>query len=307
MRLCTTTGDFVSVCSSNVEAIRLLGQTPFRYVDIDFYGKRRIEMSGDNYLDTAREIKSACAEYGITPVQAHACDFYPDCGTELYMDTIKNTIRACGYLGIKNVVVHSQTRPDLVRPGFYDEYLKWNKELYMDILPLADEYDINILTENKAEKLVWEQCYVMSGADINGLIDYVGHPRLKAVWDTGHGNLREGCNQYDEISALGKNLAGVHIQDNCTDWDLHTAPFFGTVSVDDIMRALIQIGYNGYFTFEADRFFLGDKLVTYISCDGEKSEKDILKNPGAAWKVTAEKMLYSLGEYILKSYGVFEE
>ena len=99
-------------------------------------------MSGDNYMDTAVEIKSVCAEYGITPVQAHACDFYPDCGTELYTDTIKNTIRTCGYLGIKNVVVHSQTRPDLVRPEFYGEYLRWNKELYMDILPLADEYDI---------------------------------------------------------------------------------------------------------------------------------------------------------------------
>ncbi len=305
MRLCTTTGDFLSVCNSNAEAIRLLGKTPFRYADIDFYGKRRAEMSADNYMDVAREIKNACLECDIIPVQAHACDFYPDCGTKLYMDTIKNTINACGYLGIKNVVVHSQTKPSFIRPDFHKEYLELNKHLYSEILPVAENYGINILTENKAEKLVWEQCYVMSALDINELIDYVGHNNFKAVWDTGHGNLRENCNQYKEITGLGKNLAGVHIQDNCGDWDLHTAPFFGNISVDDIMKALIEIDYGGYFTFEADRFFWGDKLVPYFNDD--RMSDDILRNPGVSWKLAAENMLYEIGKYILTEYGVFEE
>ena len=306
MRLCTTTGDFVSVCESNAEAIKLLGKTPFKYADIDFYGKFRKEMNCANYMQNAVKIKNACLEHGIIPVQAHACDFYPDCGTELYMDTIKNTIRVCGFLGIKNVVVHSQTRPDLVRPDFKKEYLRWNKELYMEILPIAEELGINILTENKAEKLVWDQCYVMSGDDINELIDYVGHNNFKAVWDTGHGNLREGCNQYKEITTLGKNLAGVHIQDNCGDWDLHTAPFFGTVVTDDIIKGLIEIGYEGYFTFEADRFFMGDKLVPYKNPIGEFEADCRLKNSDARWKVTAETMLFELGKYILDSYDLFE-
>lgn len=38
--------------------------------------------------------------------------------------------------------------------------------------------------------------------------------------------------------------------------DQHMAPYFGTLSIDSLMNGLFDIGYKGYFTFEASNILL---------------------------------------------------
>ena len=44
----------------------------------------------------------------------------------------------------------------------------------------------------------------------------------------------------------------LHIQDNFGNDDHHIMPYFGSMNIDSVMHGLNDIGYKGYFTFEAD-------------------------------------------------------
>ena len=80
--------------------------------------------------------------------------------------------------------------------------------------------------------------------------DYVNHPLFGACWDTGHANC-EG-HQYEDIIAMGDRLKAIHFNDNRGEKDEHLMPFMGTMSMDDIMHGLLDMGFKGYFTLECD-------------------------------------------------------
>lgn len=70
-------------------------------------------------------------------------------------------------------------------------------------------------------------------------------------------------------------------------------------------HALIDIDYNGYFTFEAgsslrpSRYWLGDR---------RSFEKNMrLSEPQLFMQMHLERLLYDMGVYILKQYNCFEE
>lgn len=101
--------------------------------------------------------------------------------------------------------------------------------------------------------------YFYTGADMREFIDYAGHPLLGVCWDTGHANI-EGS-QYREILALGDTLKAVHINDNRGERDEHILPFAGTASMDEVMQALADVHFDGYFTMECDSMLLPGKLL----------------------------------------------
>lgn len=81
-------------------------------------------------------------------------------------------------------------------------------------------------------------------------------------WDTGH----EQCyNMSKDMTALyGDRLIATHINDNLgvssfdghTFWldDLHLLPFDGIINWTDLAARLNKCGYNGYLTFELNRY-----------------------------------------------------
>ena len=62
--------------------------------------------------------------------------------------------------------------------------------------------------------------------------------------------------------------------------------------VDSLMKGLKNISYSGFFTFEADNFF--------APSFNEKSDVEI----NLEMKIKMKKLLYSIGENILKSYSL---
>lgn len=71
------------------------------------------------------------------------------------------------------------------------------------------------------------------------------------------------------------------------------------------MHALIDVGYKGVFTFECnsslrpEKYWLGDRRT--FERDNRLSE------PQLFMQKRIERLMYEMGEYILKSYNCFGE
>lgn len=56
------------------------------------------------------------------------------------------------------------------------------------------------------------------------------------------------------IKTLGHHLQALHIHDNDRWHDSHQIPFSMDIDFYEIVKALKEIDYQGYFTLEADTF-----------------------------------------------------
>ena len=179
---------------------------------------------------------------------------------------------------------------------------------YGDILDLAEKHNIIVMTEN------WDsyKYNLSTGKDLREFIDYIDHPLLAACWDTAHGNIdpvaRE-LGQYENIVALGDKLKGLHIADNFGDCHHHSWPFAGIVNFDSVMQGLLDVNYDGHFTFEASYTMLHQKNMPYHRNAWEHNGETVTKllNPPLDLKKKAVDLLYDTGKYILETYNCFEE
>ena len=300
MKLATTTGDFEEYTSSQLEAIEYISKSGFKYLDynfcMDYRHKTGIYSDVDFNLYLESVLKK-CDETGVKFVQAHApmgVNFGRN--DEKFIEDTKKSIDASKILGIKNIVVHTERYENTDK----DDTIKKNKEFFMPILEHAKKHNINILVENFNR--IWKEgtYWIDNAFDLKEFVEYVNHPNLKIVWDTGHGNLKD-TSPYDALCHLGDYVYGLHVQDNRGFKDDHTAPFFGTLDIDSLMKGLIKIGYNGYFTFEASNIFASSN-----SKSDENKNGPLYKLP-LEFKIKMENMLYEIGKHILTTYNVFED
>ena len=298
MKLASTTFNFSEYASTLAEQLELYAQTPFRYIDL---GLSHRHMT-DEWERTVHNVGETAARHGITLIQAHAGDFIS--GT-LRLAELTRAIRACSQLGIPQVVIHPQWDSALLYASDMEKFHAYNREMYGKLFPVMEETGVKVLIENSCEMNVGKMCYFMTGREMADFLDYVGHPLLGAVWDTGHANCRGNC-QHDDLVALKDHLCGVHIHDNEGHCDEHTAPFLGTTDWDSVIRGLIDADYRGYFTFECDNFPIVGNGWPY------KRKNDFpdharLQNPSLKLKLMAENYLYETGKYLLSQYDLFEE
>ena len=298
MKIATTTSDFYPYTRSHAESLRLLRAAGFRYADMSF-GSGYAERDGvysDDYERHIDEIAKVCEEIGITPVQAHAPMGAPiaDDNAQFIKDTIR-CIDACGAWKIPNIVVHSGYTPGLT----VKETFAKNKEFFMPLLEAAEKYGINILVENFNRMCVPGLYWIDNAPDLLEMIEYVNHPLFHAVWDVGHANMQE-MPQDEALRLLGKHVYALHVQDNLGNSDAHMAPFFGSTSLDAVMHGLLDIGYDGYFTFESGNIFLPTGKKRPYDAD-----KRLLRAP-LSLRLKAEQFLYEIGKCVLEAYDVYE-
>ncbi|MBO4262619.1 MAG: hypothetical protein J5903_02405, partial [Clostridia bacterium] len=100
-------------------------------------------------------------------------------------------------------------------------------------------------------------------------------------------------------------LFAIHYNDNNGEGDFHVAPYLGTLNHDEVMHALIDVGFKGYFTLECDSSLRGYHhwLGWRRQYDGDTR----LSEPQLFMQRHIEKMMYETAEYILKSYNLLEE
>jgi len=305
VKIATSIGDVYSFTSSTAEAVRQFEDTGFRYLDYSFYtvlNDKNDPFMGDHWRDGVLEAKEAAEELGFKFVQAHSpcCEIRGEGSEEGLIATLRS-VEACGMLGIKNMVVHSGCFDEYKYPNDKLEYFKANEPFFRALIPEMEKYGVNILFENTTIKHCGDRNYFpITGQDLNDFVEFMAHPLFGAAWDVGHAHM-DGIDHYNEIMTLGENLKAIHVHDNDGNKDLHTAPFLGTLNFEALMRGLIDSGYKGYFTFEADGFF------KYKRSSRLKEPEGRLAHPTVEIKRSALKILYLIGKTMLDEYGIYEE
>ena len=301
MRLATTTGDFAAYTQDQKQSMACIRQAGFRFLDYSFgpdYARRDGAYSADwqGYIDA---IADEARRLGARFVQAHAPMGSPIRRGEYHKAFVADTIRcidACARLGVENLVVHSGYEMGITKEECFDR----NRGFFMELLDRAEDAGVNILVENFNKMCVEGMYWIDNAPDLLALIEYVGQPMFHAVWDTGHANMQE-MPQDEALRLLGGHVRALHVQDNMGDTDAHIAPFFGTLNLDSLIAGLQQIGYGGYFTFEADNIFLPGKKRRQYAPD-----ERLLSAP-LPLRIKAEALLYEIGKCALSAYGLYEE
>lgn len=301
MKLATTTGDFSAYAASQQESLRYIRQAGFKYADYNFgsdYNKRDGAYSAD-WKKHFEDVRRTADELGMTFVQAHSPMGKPiargDYHTQFVEDT-RRCIDGCAMLGIKNLVVHSGYEHGISKEECFDR----NRDFFMELLTYSEQFGVNILVENFNKMCVEGMYWVDNAPDLRAMIDHVNHPLFHAVWDAGHANMQE-MPQDEALRILGHHVYALHVQDNMGNEDSHLMPFCGTLSMDALMNGLKDIGYKGYFTFEAGNIFLPAQKRRPF----EKDQR-LVRAPLSA-RIKAEELLYEIGRATLEAYGCYEE
>lgn len=297
MKLATTTSDF-GYYADLKECIKLIHDAGFRYIDIGLGGKFFTE---NDWERRANDIRDYAEGLGMKFVQAHSPNATILTGGRWEKEVFygKRSIEICDILGVPNLVVHAAYDKDYDREQWYEENARFYKELF----PMAEKTRVCLLTENTTHANLGGYFFMFTGMDMVEFIESIDHPLLQAVWDTGHGTT-EGS-QYDNIMALGKHLRALHVHDNNGRADEHTMPYTGVLSLDQVMNGLIDVGYDGYFTFEVLNALRRAGDIRQKRQNFEKDNR--LAQPTLEMQIDMERLLYHIGKHALTSYGVFEE
>ena len=310
MKLSTSTGDFKRVGKTMPERIRLISLAGFKHINLeltDAVGR----LDGEDWKDKIREIKAALHESGADCVLAHAmCENLKEASRDGIVSETLRDIVACEELGIPDLVVHPLFPEGADRDGIFD----YNRAFYRDLLSESKGSPVRLLIENTADV----ECAVpafATGEDMAAFLDFVNEDRLGACWDTAHGNLNappRDNTQYESITALGSRLYALHVSDNFgrrLHW--HSFPFNGSINFDSILAALVEIGYQGAFNFEAS-YIMRNATMPPVRRNKWTHPKDPafvpkLTDPPLHLVMQAEKLLYATGKYLLEQYGAFED
>ena len=312
MKLSTSTCDFGGIPGTGDIRYRLslYKDTPFKYINFEIGGYGLETGDFEQFWNFIRAAKEARDEFGLKFVQAHGPNaINPHRGEEEYNFSIRmhtELLRACAYLDIPYVVIHAHSHHKFTPQEFFD----FNVKYYRDLIPAMEETGVGVLTENME---FIEYYNLNTGLDLAELVDAVDHPLFGACWDIAHGNMckkTKSFTQYQSILALGDRLRALHVGDNFGPGPHnHIYPFEGTVSWDEIMNALIDVGYKGYFNFETQYTLRHSDWIPHKRRHFEYKGEDQTKllNPPAHLKQKAVTLLYGTGKAILEAYDCYEE
>lgn len=309
MKIATTTADFNSYVQATTDIkqiLPMLAECGFKYIDVNFCSAINEDspLCGEAWREWIDEIANEGIKLGLRFVQAHSPDsFYTQSDKSIYRTAmIKRQIEACQMLGIPGTVVHCLSRPDISRADFMDR----NTEFYQELLEVSERTGVAIYTENSCTENSTGY-YLVNAEQFHELNQHIGnHPLFGICWDVGHANVQK-VDQYHEIVALGSNLKAVHIHDNTGKADMHQQLYSGNCQYDAIMKGLVDVGYDGYFTLESYAIpapYTTMKRRPYTQ-NGEVYDK--LCMLPLEFKMRAEKLTYDIVKYMLETYNCFEE
>ena len=203
-------------------------------------------LAGPQYLQFARQLRQIGLDNGIHCNQSHAPHPTSCAGIR---DLFKRAIECTAEAGGSICVIH----PDNFKSA------EENAEMYLQLLPFAKNCGMKIATENMYG---WDSALghgvpqaCATPADFCAHLDAVNDGDFVACLDIGHAQMR-GMNTsaVELIHALGGKLQALHIHDNDLWHDSHQLPGSMQINFIEILKALKQIGYSGYFTLEARKY-----------------------------------------------------
>lgn len=301
MKIATTTGEVNGYAKSSAEMVKMYEGTGFRHLDYSFYD---VLLPGDPFMeeswrDEVLAAKCAAQSLNMDFVQAHA----PNCkvcggDTEREILATQRSIEACGMLGIPNMVIHSGFLKGFTYPDDIRAYCRANESFFRALIPAMEKHNVRILFENTTEKHCRDGSFFpIYARDLNEMVAFMNHPLFGAAWDVGHANM-DKTDHAKQIIELGENLHAIHVHDNFGDRDTHLVPLMGTTDFDNVMKGLLDVRFEGYFTLEVMNNFVFER---------KKSLSGSLAHPSVAIKKAALQLQYAVAREILSAYNVYEE
>lgn len=223
--------------------------------------------ANDNYIAFARKLRQIGLDNGIVCNQSHAP--FPTYVPEI-CSFMKRAIECTAEAGGNICIIHPMNSESPER----------NAEMYFELLPFAKEHGVKIATENmwnwnnEKDEAAFAAC--ATPESFNAHLDAVNDDFFVACLDIGHAEMKGlGTSAEEMILKLGNRLQALHIHDNDRWHDNHQIPFSMDIDFVKIVKALRKIGYNGYFTLEADRYL--DDLAEDCIAQGIKNMADSAK------------------------------
>jgi len=128
------------------------------------------------------------------------------------------------------------------------------------------------------------ECYLVNTMDaLAAHLDGIGHPNIRAMYDTFHANIEET----DPVGALIRNarsVAHIHISENDRG-----VPGRGNIPWHDTYAAIRSIRYDGWLTIESFGRGLPDLAAA------TKVWRDFAETPEAVYREGYKHIVYSLG------------
>lgn len=213
-------------------------------------------LSGREYLAFARTLRRIGLDNGIVCNQSHAP--FPSNAPEI-RPYLKRAIECTAEAGGSICVIHPAN----------DLSPEENAKMYLELLPFAKEHHVKLATENmwnwNVEKDESAPAACSTPESFLAHLQAVNDDFMVACLDIGHAEMRgSGSGAVSMILALGSKLQALHIHDNDKWHDNHQIPFSMSIDFFSIVKALKEIGYQGWFTLEADNYlrdFQADNLL----------------------------------------------
>ena len=230
-------------------------------------------LASTDYLKFARKLKQIGLDNGIVCNQSHA----PFPSSVAIRPFLTRAIECTAEAGGKICIIHPEN----------DRSAEENAEMYLELLPFAKECGVKIATENmwNWDNEKGEACFAACATSESFLehLHAVDDPSFVACLDLGHAEMKgAGSGAAAMIRALGSKLEALHIHDNDRIHDSHQLPFSMKIDFGEIVSALKEIGYGGYFTLEADAYL--KKYAKDDVCKGVKKMAESAKRLAAMFE-----------------------
>lgn len=259
--------DSIALHIGEEKAVELVAKTGFDAWDFSMFQMcekkngvlvptNHITAQGD-YLAFSRSLKQIGLDNGIICNQGHA----PFPSSPKSKDWLKRAIECLAEAGGEILIIHP------MNDGTPEE----NAEMYFELLPFAKEHNVKIATENmwNWKKFHKHSCFAACATpeSFNAHLDAVNDDFFVACLDIGHAEMKgSNTTAVEMIKALGNRLKALHIHDNDKLHDSHQIPFSMKIDFVPIVKALKEIGYDGYFTLESSYYMDNYKKEDVPEC-----------------------------------------
>lgn len=214
------------------------------------------ELTLDSSKEDIKKITQAAKDVGIELSSLATGLFWDysltssdDKTREKAKDIVRRMLEIAFYLGVDTVLVIPGTVDVFFKPDAevvpYDLAYERSLASLKKCIPTAQRYKVSIGIEN-----VWNK-FLLSPLELRDFIDKIGSPYLGAYFDVGN-SLLTGYPEH-WIRVLGKRIKKVHLKDFKTavgNINGFVDLLEGDVNWAEVMKALEEIGYDGWLTAE---------------------------------------------------------
>ena len=285
---------------SELEVLEIAKRLGADAIDLDICSKKRYDYRrAESIYSKSREeftahfeaIGKRAKELGIEICQTHGrISGFRNIPEEddALIENLKLDCLATKLMGAKICVVHTATTIHLGKDAPEELMYALNLDMFSRILPYAAELGVVIATETFGDA-TGKECVDFFGDIehfVRGYEDVVKANPTYADWfkiclDPGHSNkaMRFGNpTPADVARRLGGNIVALHLNDNDCMTDQHKIPMTGNIDWKDLMAALSEIGYDGYYNMEIALGHFGEDFMEEEAEFAVRVMRNILKN-----------------------------